>query len=147
MNSVFYLAWRYLAYYRWRAAILVAAMSVILFLPLALELVLDQGTARLRARAEATPLVIGAPGSPVELMLNTLYFEGKAGPSLAYGAVDEILKTGLGLPIPMHVQYRVGKEPVVGTSPDDFTFRNLTISSGRRIAFIGEAVLGALFGG
>ena len=62
MNDVLYIAWRYLAFNRWKTGILIAAITVILFLPLALELVLDRSSERLRARAEATPLLLGAPG-------------------------------------------------------------------------------------
>ncbi len=144
MKSIIFLALRYLAYYRWKTGVLVAAISVILFLPLSLEYVLDHGTERLRARAQATPLVLGAPGSAIELMLSTLYFESGNLAPLKYALIDEIHGTMLGRAIPLQVQYRVGDFPVVGTSPDYFDFRDLKIANGRRLALAGEAVLGAL---
>jgi putative ABC transport system permease protein len=138
-----YLAWRYLVFHRWKTGVLIAAITIIVFLPLALELVLERSSERLRARAAATPLALGAPGSPLELVLNSLYFEGAPPASLNYAAVAEIMDTGLAVPIPLHVRYRVGTQPVVGTSPDYFDFRDLRIARGRRLAITGEAVLGA----
>ena len=69
-----YLAWRYLAFHRVKTAILVAAITLIVFLPVGLRVIVNQSSRQLTARAEATPLVIGAKGSPTELTLNTLYF-------------------------------------------------------------------------
>jgi putative ABC transport system permease protein len=143
VRSVLYLAWRYLAFNRWKTAILIGTITVIIFLPLALELVLDRSSEGLRARARATPLLLGAPGSPLELVLNSLYFEGEVPAPLEFAAVADILDTGLAGAIPLHVRYRVGEQPVVGTSPDYFEFRGLRIATGRRVAISGEAVLGA----
>ena len=56
MKDVLFLAWRYLAFNRWKTGILISAITVIIFLPLALELVLERSAERLRARAVATPL-------------------------------------------------------------------------------------------
>jgi len=143
VKSVLYLAWRYLAFNRWKTSVLVGTITVIVFLPLALELVLDRSSEGLRARARATPLLLGSPGSPVELVLNSLYFEGEAPAPLEFAFVDEVLDSGLAQAIPLHVRYRVAGQPVVGTSPDYFDFRELHIASGRRLAVSGEAVLGA----
>ena len=67
MTDVLYLAWRYLLFNRWKTAVLITAITVTMFLPLALELVLERSSERLRARAAATPLLLGAPGSPLDL--------------------------------------------------------------------------------
>ena len=48
MKSVLYLAWRYLAFNRWKTGVLVGTITVIVFLPLALELVLDRSSEGLR---------------------------------------------------------------------------------------------------
>jgi putative ABC transport system permease protein len=143
MRDVLYLAWRYLAFNRWKTAILVAAITVIMFLPLALELVLERSSERLRARAAATPLLIGAPGSPLELALSSLYFSGEAPAGLVYSSVGEIHDTGLALAIPLQLGHRIGAQPVVGTAPDYFGFRGLPLADGRSLAITGEAVLGA----
>ena len=39
MTDVLYLAWRYLLFNRWKTAVLIAAITVTMFLPLALDLV------------------------------------------------------------------------------------------------------------
>lgn len=143
MKDVLYLAWRYLAFNRWKTGILVAAITIILFLPLALELVLERSSERLRARADATPLLLGAPGSPLELVLSSLYFDGEPPAPLNYGVAGEIAKTGLANTIPLHLGHRVAGQPVVGASPDYLSFRGLRLRDGRLLALSGEAVLGA----
>lgn len=143
MKDVIYLAWRYLVFNRWKTGILIAAITVIIFLPLALELVLDRSSERLRSRAADTPLLFGAPGSALELALNSLYFSGESPETLEYAMVDELGDTNLATAIPLHLGYRVGSQPVVGTSPDYFTFRGLSVARGRMLALTGETVLGA----
>jgi putative ABC transport system permease protein len=143
MTDVLYLAWRYLLFNRWKTGVLITAITVTMFLPLALELVLERSSERLRARAAATPLLLGAPGSPLELVLNSLYFNGAVPATLSYGAVQAIGDTGLATAIPLQTGSRVGGQPVVGTSPDYFSFRDLAVASGRLVALPGEALLGA----
>ena len=143
MKGVVYLAWRYLAFNRWKTAILIGAITVIVFLPLALELVLERSSDQLRARAAATPLLFGAPGSPLELALGSLYFSGESPAPLDYATVAELDDTGLATAIPLHLGYRVGSQPVVGTSPDYFRFRGLSVADGRLAVISGETVLGA----
>jgi putative ABC transport system permease protein len=143
MKSLLYLAWRYLAFNRIKTVTLVAVITVIIFLPMALQLVLDKSSARLIARASATPLLAGSPGSPLELVLNSLYFDGNSPEPMKYGVVTDIADMGLAEPIPLYVRYRVSDQPIVGTSPDYFQFRQLEVSQGRLMAIPGEAVLGA----
>jgi putative ABC transport system permease protein len=137
------MAWRYLAFNRIKTVILMAVITVIVFLPMALQLVLDRSSVRLMARASATPLLAGSPGSPLELVLNSLYFDGNSPAPMNYGVVTDIADMGLAEAIPLYVKYRVSNQPVVGTSPDYFRFRQLEISHGRLMAIPGEAVLGA----
>jgi putative ABC transport system permease protein len=143
VKSILYLAWRYLVFNRWKTGILIAALTVIIFLPLALELVLDRSSERLHARAAETPLLFGAPGSALELALSALYFSGELPAPLSYATVAELDDTGLATAIPLHLGFRVGLQPVVGTSPDYFRFRNLAVAAGRPLALSGETVLGA----
>ena len=144
MKSLLYMAWRYLAFNRIKTVTLVAVITVIIFLPMALQLVLDRSSARLTARASDTPLLAGSPGSPLELVLNSLYFDGQLARTDELRGLSPILRdTGLAEPIPLYVRYRVSDQPVVGTSPDYFRFRQLEVSRGRLMAIPGEAVLGA----
>ena len=60
MLDVLYLAWRYLAYHRFKTAILVASVTLIIYLPIGLNVLVSQSAEQLTARAEATPLLVGA---------------------------------------------------------------------------------------
>jgi len=142
VSGVWYLAWRYLLWHRWKAAILVAAVSLVLYLPLGLQLLVEQTARDMNARADATPLVLGARGSPLELVLNALYFSDEQPPTLSYAVVAELRDSGLVDPVPLYVRYYSQQVPIVGTSLDYFGFRQLQLSSGRQLATLGEAVLG-----
>ncbi|MEP5765955.1 MAG: ABC transporter permease [Halieaceae bacterium] len=143
MNGVLYLAWRYLAWHRWKASILVAAVTLVLYLPLGLQLVVEQTARDMNARADATPLLLGARGSPLELVLNALYFSEERPPAFSYGKLDELRVSALVDPIPLYARYHSQAAPIVGTTLDYFDFRNLEIVQGRQLATLGEAVLGA----
>ena len=75
MNGALHLAWRYLAYHRVKTAILVASVTLIVYLPAGLRVLVAESAAALEARARATPLLVGAKGSALELTLNALYFD------------------------------------------------------------------------
>jgi putative ABC transport system permease protein len=143
VNGVLYLAWRYLAWHRWKTSILVAAVTLVLYLPLGLQLVVEQTARDMNARADTTPLLLGARGSPLELVLNALYFSDEQPPAFDYGAVNELRDSALVDPIPLYARYHSQDVPIVGTTLDYFALRNLAITQGRQLATLGEAVLGA----
>ncbi len=143
MTDILYLAWRYLSFHRWKTTILVLSVTLIVFLPVGLNVLVEQSAAQLTARAETTPLLMGAKGSPLELTLNSLYFDGTTPPPMRHAEVENIRTTGLAQPIPLHVRFAVRRHPVVGTALDYFTYRGLRFAVGRQFAVIGEAVLGA----
>ncbi len=143
MKDALYLAWRYLAFNRVKTTILVAAITLILFLPAGLRVLVEQSSRQLTARAAATPLVLGAKGSPTELVLNTLYFSSDVPARTTQGEADRVAGTGLAAAIPMYVRFQVRDVPIVGTSLDYFSFRGLRIAEGRQMVVLGDAVLGA----
>ncbi len=53
MRDVLYLAWRYLVYHRLKTAILVTSIMLIIYLPIGLNVVVEQSAEHLTARAEA----------------------------------------------------------------------------------------------
>jgi putative ABC transport system permease protein len=137
------MAWRYLAYNRIKTAILAFAMMLIVYLPVGLNVLVGQSAAHLTERAEATPLLVGAKGSAVELTLNSLYFDS-ATPELArFGEAERIAESDLAEAIPLYARYRARGYPIVGTSIDYFEFRGLSLAAGRPMAVLGECVLGA----
>ena len=143
MRDVLYLAWRYLAYHRWKTAILVASIMLIIYLPVGLNVVVEQSAEHLTARAGATPLLIGAKGSPLELVLNSLYFSSERPELTDYSEAKAVAESGLANAIPLYVRFRSRKNPIVGTSIEYFDFQNLRFSSGRPMAVLGECVVGA----
>lgn len=143
MRGTLYLAWRYLAFHRVKTVILVAAITLIVFLPVGLRVIVNQSSRQLTVRAEATPLVIGAKGSPTELTLNTLYFSSEVPARTTHAAAADVSATGLASAIPMYVRFRVRGQPIVGTTLEYFEFRALSLAAGRQLAVLGEAVLGS----
>ena len=143
MSGVPYLAWRYLAHHRIKTGILVASVALIVFLPVGLNVLVRESAAELMLRAGATPLVIGAKASPLELVLSSLYFESRVPESTPYAEATRIAAGGLADPIPLHVRFRARGHAIVGTTLEYLDFRGLKLAAGRRMAVLGECVLGA----
>jgi putative ABC transport system permease protein len=143
MTRTLYLAWRYLSYHRVKTAILVGSITLIVFLPVGLRVLVKQSSEQLTARAVATPLVVGAKGSPLELVLNTLYFGSDSPELLRYREVQRVEESGLARAIPMDVRFNARGHPIVGTTLDYFAFRDTRVAGGRLFAILGECVVGA----
>ncbi len=143
MLDVLYLAIRYLLHYRLRTLVLVVVVTVIVYLPLAMNSLLSQSSAELRARAQATPLLVGAKGSPLELVLNSLYFETEVPEPIPYGQLLRFEKFGLATAIPLQTQFRSRYGPIVGTTLDYFQFRDLRLQEGHQMALLGDCVIGS----
>lgn len=143
MNGILYLAWRYLAYNRWKTMILVGSIMLIIYLPVGLNVVVEQSGQHLNARAQATPLLVGAKGSPLELSLSSLYFSLDTPELTTYAEATSIIETGLAEAIPMYVRFKSRDQPIVATSFEYFGFRGLELASGRMPALLGECVVGA----
>jgi putative ABC transport system permease protein len=143
MRGTAYLAWRYLVYHRWKTVVLVTALTLILFIPIGLRVLVRQSSEQLTSRAEATPLLVGAPGSPTELVLNSLYFSSDIPTSISFAEVGRVESAGFATPIPLYVRFRVRDQAVVGTTLEYMEFRGLRLAEGRPVTILGEAVLGA----
>ena len=110
MNDVLYMAWRYVRFHWGKTVLLVSAISLVLFLPAGLYVVVEQGARTLTARAESTPLLIGAKGSAVDLTLSALYFRTPNLSPCEFREVRRVDQTGLAMGIPLHLRYTV-REP------------------------------------
>ncbi len=143
MADVLYLAWRYLVYHRLKTGILVTSITLIIYLPVGLNVVVEQSGEHLTSRAEATPLLVGAKGSPLELALNSLYFSLDYPELIDYSEATAITSSELATAIPLYVRFRSRSHPIVGTSLDYFDFRGFDFASGRAMAVLGECVVGA----
>lgn len=142
MDSL-YIAWKYIAHHHVKTAVLVACVTLIAFLPFALQLLLSESEHQLMSRALSTPLVVGAKGSALDLTMNTLYFGNERPDVINMEAVNRIWDSKLALPIPIYTRFKARGFPIVGTTLDYFDFRALNIESGRTLAVLGECVVGA----
>ena len=142
INSL-YIAWHYIVFNKVRSATLVACITLIAFLPMALQLVLTESEQLLQSRATSTPLLLGARGSALDLVMNSIYFDDEVPEILSMQAADELAETGLGYAIPLYTRFQARNKPIVGTSIDYFDFRKLHIAQGRMFAMLGESVIGA----
>lgn len=143
MPDSLYIAWKYISYNRIKTVVLVACITLISFLPFALQLLLAESERQLMSRASQTPLVMGKKGSALDLVMNTLYFGDDVPELMTMTASDRIADTDLALPIPMYVRFQARGNPIVGTTLDYFEFRGLQIARGRQLALLGDCVLGA----
>jgi len=142
INSL-YIAWHYLVFNKLRSATLVACITLIAFLPMALQLVLTESEQMLQSRAASTPLLLGARGSALDLVMKSLYFGDEVPGIVSMQAADEITDTGLGYAIPLYLRFQARNKPIVGTNIDYFDFRKLKLAQGRMLAMLGECVIGA----
>jgi hypothetical protein len=138
-----YVVWKYVRYNRWKTIVLVACIALITSLPLALQIVVDESERQLMARATDSPLIVGAKGSALDLVMNTLYFASRPPDEIRMGETARIDESGLALPIPVFVRFEARGSPIVGTTLDYFDFRDLRTREGRSLAILGDCVLGA----
>jgi putative ABC transport system permease protein len=143
MNDIIYLAWKYLKYNWIKTIVLIASISLILFLPLGLQLIVDQGSEMLTQRAESTPLLIGAKGSAVDLTLSALYFKQPVLEQIPFEELTIVNNTALALVIPLNLRYNVRGFRIIGTSLEYLEFRHMKINQGRLFSILGECILGA----
>jgi putative ABC transport system permease protein len=143
MSGALYLGWRYLAHHRFKSGILIASITLMLFLPAATRLLVEDSATALTARADATPLILGARGSELELVLNTLYFHAKSPAEIENHVYVTARSTGLAEFIPIHSRFHARGASIVGTTLDYFDFRGLKIADGRQMGLLGECVIGA----
>ncbi len=143
MIDSFYIAWRYVTFNWARSLTLIACVTLISFLPLSLELLLGESQRQLMARAKTTPLLVGAKGSALDLVMNSLYFGTTVPEVIPISAVDRVADSDLASPIPLYVRFKARGFPIVGTTLDYFDFRGLAVAEGRNLALLGECVVGA----
>ena len=143
MIDSLYIAWKYINYNKIKTATLVACITLISFLPLSLQLLLEESERQLMSRAVSTPLVLGAKGSALDLAMNTLYFDDEVPELITMDASNRVMDTDLALPIPVYARFQARGNPIVGTTMDYFDFRGLRIAQGRQLAVLGDCVLGA----
>jgi len=139
----FYLATRYLLFHRVRSLTVVACLVLVSALPVGLERILAESEEQLTARAATTPLLLGAKGSSLDLVMSTVYFGGQTPEPISLAEIERIEETDLAYAIPIQMGLFARGAPIVGTTVDYFDFRALSVAKGRIFAILGESVLGA----
>ncbi|WP_333713125.1 ABC transporter permease [Yoonia sp.] len=142
MNAL-YLAFAYLRYHWARSLVLTLVAALIIFVPIATQILLSSSERALVARGEATPLLLGSRGSQLDLTMAALYFSDERPDPVTMAEVETLWDSGLGVPIPIHSAFSSSGFRIVGTSLDYFDFRDLVIAEGRGLSFLGDAVIGA----
>lgn len=143
MSDSLYLAWRYLAHHRLKTALLVMSLATFIGLPLVMRAMSHVIQRSLMARAESTPLLLGAKGSSLDLVVESLYFQTKGIEPVSMSDAEEIEGTDLAAAVPLRTGLSVQAQPLVGTTVDYFSFRELDVGRGRAFALLGECVVGA----
>ncbi|MDG1895479.1 MAG: hypothetical protein P8J37_11255 [Fuerstiella sp.] len=147
-RNALYLAVRSLSWYRGRAITIVLCLALTLWLPITVRLLLNQFRADIISRAVATPLIVGAKGSRIDLALHGLYFDSVSPDQTTMAEANYIQDTGFATSIPIHVQYRTQSinhmtgVPIVGTTIEYFEFRKLGVADGHGLSMLGDCVVG-----
>ncbi len=143
MSGWLQLAWRYICFHKVKTIIMVACIFLTIFLPIAIGILLSEFKDKIVARSQATPMVIGARGSGMDLTLQALYFKNRAPDTIPYREAVEVVESGQVTAIPIHSRYTARDFPVVGTNLNYFEFRNLQVAEGDMLTILGDCVLGS----
>lgn len=142
MRGPTFLALAWLRAHPGRSLLVSGCTALILLLPLAVGGFVARYARALEARAAATPLVLGAPGSRFDLVLSALHFRGRTRTPLPWSELERVAADPDLEAIPLHVGPTARGAPVVGTSPDYHRLRGLVPAEGTLPLRLGEAVLG-----
>ena len=142
MKGILFLAWRYVCFHKTKTLILIACIFLTAILPIAIRILLSRFENSLVQRADATPAMIGAKGSSLDLVLHGLYFDRPSSQTLPFAEAKRIRATGLAEPVPIYSAFHAASFPIVGTSLNYFDQRRLTIQSGQPLTTLGDCVIG-----
>lgn len=143
MRAAFQLAARYVLRHRIQSALLAGALGLVFALPLCLRVLIEHAQQELRARAAATPQIVGTRGSALDLMMTALYFKRENLLPLPFGALSELRRQHSATAIPLHVRYQAQGAPIVGTELEYFPFRGLNLAAGQQLRRLGDCMVGA----
>lgn len=143
MRTAFHLAARYVLRHRIQSALLAGALGLVFALPLCLRILIEHAQQELRARAAATPQIVGTRASALDLMMTALYFKRENLLPLPLGALTELRHNNSATAIPLHIRYQAQGAPIVGTELEYFPFRGLHLAAGKQLSRLGDCVVGA----
>lgn len=143
MRQSLYLAYKYISFHKTRSLVLIFSIGIIIYLPNGLKKLISESEFQMVKRAKATPLIIGAKGNSTDLVINTLYFQQEKIENISMEVLATVNAAGFGYGIPISSVFTTRNFSIVGTDRDYFDFRNLNLSSGRWMSFVGECVIGS----
>ena len=143
MKGLLVLSWKHARFHYWRTLLLVLSLGLGFSIPLATRWMTAELQQTLERRAQATPMLAGHPGSRIDLVIGGLYFRTELLRTIPFGLLDEFSQDQLTEPVPLHLSHHASSWPVVGTSLDYFSRRNLTLQSGTLPRRLGDCLLGA----
>jgi putative ABC transport system permease protein len=143
MPDSIYLAWQYLRHHRLTTAVLVASITLIIYLPAALQAIVANAERHFRSRADSTPVILGPRGSSLELVLGGVYFDKPYDAVMRFKQLRRVEKQQLGKAIPLHTRFTARDCQVVGTTKEYMIIRNLHIAQGSLWKMPGECVIGS----
>jgi putative ABC transport system permease protein len=143
MKQSFYLALKYLIFHKFRSIVLIISIGIIIFLPVGLQRLIVESETQMMARANSTPLIVGAKGSSTDLAINTMYFQQEKIETIIMKTAEELNETNMGYAIPIFCAFKARGFPIIGTNLDYFDFRQLKMDRGRQLRYVGECVIGA----
>ena len=143
MKYNFLLARRYILSHKIKTIILLTSISITLYLPVTVNILVSRYEAHLMSRAKVTPLIIGPKGSRMDLTIHALYFKLKTTGRCTMKNWQDVQDSTYALPIPLYTRYTANQVPIVGTSLEYFSFRKLHLQSGALPIRLGDCVLGA----
>lgn len=150
MPVLLHIALRSLRHHAVRTGVLALCVAITLMLPALSRVLVERYQRELTARADTTPLVMGAKGNRYDLVLAALYFRRGAYEPIRMKDYREFASRNApgagaasGTAVPMHVRFTAQGAPVVATTPEYYERRGLRLASGTLPARIGEAMVGA----
>lgn len=142
MSGPLYLILLHARYYWGRTVVLVLCLLLAGLLPAIVAILLRQFSRQIVARADATPAVVGHAGSGLDLALHATHFRRAVERTIPWSEAELLNGSGLGRAIPLYARFTARGQPLVGTTPEYFSFRNLDAAEGRMFFRIGECVVG-----
>ena len=151
LANALFLAVRSLIWYRGRSLTIILCLATTLWVPFTVQMLVGEFQGDILDRAKSTPLIIGARGSRIDLVLHGLYFQSAPPEQLTMEETNYIRDTDFATAIPLHIEFRTQpieqapSAPIVGTTLEYFDFRELEIAQGDPLTRLGDCVLGSHF--
>lgn len=143
MNGILRLSLAHAFHARLRSALIVIAIAVAAFIPLATSIIASSLESALLRRADSTSLVIGGLGGRIDLVLAALYFRPARVRPVTMGDWRRLDAEFPGRLLPVNVQHTAGGVPVVATPLDYLEARHVAMAAGSLPTLVGQAVIGA----